>query len=220
MTKFRGISPLSPPGRFLLVAGIAFLACLLAFSGCTSPVIPSPLPATTPPPVVTTQAPPTARPTIVVTTPTQQAYLTYSNPQYAFSISYPVGWTKQENVGANAVVFTSPSTGSLSDIPATMKIAVILDNTLSLEQFKNAELAKRHALDNYNLIYDQAYKGTGFSGWKVAYTANQGVLTEWVEIYAIRGSTAYTVIFSSRQDRYANFVIQSDQMFKSFQVTG
>jgi len=220
MPQSRGSFPISPAGRCLAAAGIALLACFLVLAGCTQPVIPSPLPpSTTPPPVVTSRAP--VPPTVkTIATPTLLSYLPYSNQQYGFSISYPEGWTKQENVGTNVVVFTSPSTGSLSDIPATMKIAVDTGNTLSLEQYKNAQLAKRQNLDNYNMIYDQAYKGTGFTGWKVAYTANPGVLTEWVEVYAIQGSTAYTVAFSSREDRYASFVVEMDAMFKSFQVTG
>jgi hypothetical protein len=220
MPQSRGSFSISPAGRCLAAAGIGLLACFLVLAGCTQPVIPPPLPAsTTPPPVVTTRAP--VSPTVkTIAPPTMQSYLPYSNPQYGFSISYPAGWTKQENVGTSVVVFTSPSTGYSSDIPAIMKIAVDTGNTLSLEQYKNAQLAKRQSLDNYNMIYDQAYKGTGFSGWKVAYTANQGVLSEWVEVYAIRGSTAYTVAFSSREDRYANFVVQMDAMFKSFQITG
>jgi hypothetical protein len=110
----------------------------------------------------------------------------------------------------------------VSDIPATMRITVddLAANPMSLEQYKTAQLAKRKGLDSFNLIYDQAYKGTGFSGWKVAYTANQGTLMEWVEVYAIKGATAYTVTFSCRQDRYADFVVQMDAMFKSLQLTG
>jgi hypothetical protein len=221
MPRFHGIPPPGSANRFLFASGIALLALLLALSGCTQPMIPSPTPTpTTLPPVATTQAPVTPPATTVKTTPLGQiAYLTYSNPANGFSIDYPATWTKQENVGTSVVVFTSPSTGAISDIPATMKIAVDRDNTLSLDQYKAAQLAKRRTLQDFNLIYDQAYKGTGFSGWKVAYTANQGVLTEWVELYAIRGPTAYTVTYSSREDRYRDFVIPMDAMFKSFQVT-
>jgi hypothetical protein len=206
------------------MSGIAFLACLLALSGCTQPVIPSPLPAeTTPPRVVTTLAapvPPTA--TTIHVTQTIQSYLAYTNQKYQFSITYPLAWTKQENTGMSVVVFTSPTTGTVSDIPATMRISVddLTANPMSLEQYKNVQLAKRRELDSFNLIYDQAYKGNGFSGWKVAYTANQGTLMEWVEVYAIKGATAYTVTFSSREDRYADFVVQMDAMFKSLQLTG
>ena len=211
--------PFSSRERLRFVIGVAILLCFIAFSGCTQPLIPSPEPvSTTSAPVVTTRAPVT-RTVTTIATPTMPSYLAYSNPQYEFSISYPSGWTKQENAGTSVVVFTSPSTGSISDIPATMKIAVDTDNTLSLEQYKTAQLTKRQNLDNYNMIYDQAYKGNGFSGWKVAYTANQGFLTKWVEVYAIRGSTAYTVAYSSKEDKYAGYVVQMDAMFKSFQLT-
>jgi hypothetical protein len=145
-------------------------------------------------------------------------YLTYSNSQYGFSISYPASWTRQEKAGNSVVLFTSPSTG-MADIPATMRVSVddLSGNPMTLEQYRDAQLAKKKGV---NLIYDQAYKGTGFGGWKVAYTLNQAPLMEGVEVYVIRGPTAYTIAFSSKEDRYAGFVVQMNNMFQSFQFTG
>jgi hypothetical protein len=217
------MSPPDLPGRFLLVLGIALLACLIAFSGCTQPVIPSPVPSeTTPPPVVTTQVVVPLPATTSQGTQKGQDYLTYENSQYGFSISYPSGWRKQENTGGSVVVFTSPTTGMVSDIPATMSVTVddLRANPMSLEQYKNSKLAGRQGLPSFNMLQDMASKGSDFTGWKTVCTANPGTLTEWVEVYAIRGMTAYTVTFTSREDRYASFVIQSDAMFKSFQLTG
>ena len=121
-------------------------------------------------------------------------YLTYTNSQYGFSISYPSTWTIQENTGSSVVVFTSPSSG-MGDIPATMRVVVedLTANPMSLEQSRAAQLAKKNGIDGFNLIHDGPYKGNGFTGWKIAYTGNQGTLMEWVEVYTIKGTSAYTL---------------------------
>ncbi|MGA2933575.1 MAG: PsbP-related protein [Methanomicrobiales archaeon] len=209
--------PSISPGRL----GIAILLCFVVFSGCTQPVIPSPGPvSTTSPPIGPTNPPtppqvPTSR-----ATPTGSDYLTYSNGQYGFSISYPSSWTKQENAASSVVTFTSPS-GGMGDMPASMRITVedLTANPMSLEQYKAAQLAKKKGIDGFNLIQDGPYKGNGFTGWKVAYTGNQGSLMEWVEIYAMKGMSAYTLTYTSREDKYAGYVVQMDAMFKSFQIT-
>jgi hypothetical protein len=213
--------PSISPGRLLFVTGIAILLCSIALSGCTQPVIPSPAPvSTTPPPVVTTSAPTPPQVPTSQATPRGPDYLTYSNSRYGFSLSYPSTWTKQENAETSTVTFTSPSKG-MGDIPASMRITVedLTANPMSLEQYKAAQLGKKKGLDGFNLIYDQAYKGNGFTGWKIAYTGNQGTLMEWVEVYAMKGMSAYTITYTSKEDKYAGYIVQMDTMFKSFQIT-
>jgi len=221
MPESRGISPSGSPERLLFLAGLVLLGCLLLASGCTQPVIPTPeIARTTPVPEATTRAATPAPVTTAQVTPRASNYLTYTNAQWGFSICYPSSWTKQENAGPNVVVFTSPSTG-MGDVPAVMRITVddLSANPMSQEQYKTAQLAKKQGLELFNLIYDQAYKGNGFTGWKVAFTGNQGYLTEWVEVYAVKGTTGYIVSFSSKEDKYANFVVPMDTMFKCFQIT-
>jgi hypothetical protein len=213
----RGISPSGSKGRLLFLTGLVLLGCILLFSGCTQPVIPTPsIAQTTPVPAATTR---TATPAPVTTSQVTMKlpdYLTYTNPQWGFSLSYPSGWTKQENVGTAAVVFTSPG-----DTPATLRISVVdlSSNPMSPDQFKAAQIAKKAGLDLFNLIYDQAHKGNGFTGWKIAYTGNSGYLTEWVEVYAVKGTNGYILSFSSKEDKYAGFVVPMDNMIKSFTLT-
>ncbi|HUK92736.1 MAG TPA: hypothetical protein VLU98_01730 [Methanomicrobiales archaeon] len=211
-----------PRGRCLFLIGLAVLLCFIALAGCTQPVIPSPAPV----PITSAPAAPTGAPVPPVA-PTSQVtarepdYLTYTNSQYGFTMSYPSGWTKQENTGSSVVTFTAPSSG-VGDLPATMRVTVedLTANPMSLDQFRAAQLAKKNGLESFNLIYDQAAKGTGYSGWKVGYTYNTGTLMEGFEVYAIRGASAFTLTFISRMDRFAAYSVQSDTMFKSFQLTG
>jgi hypothetical protein len=221
MSQSRSISLSGSPERSLFVTGIAILLCLALCSGCTQPVIPSPGPAsTTSAPAATTPPSAPLAPSTVQVTQKGADFLTYTNTQYGFSLSYPSGWSKQENTASAAVVFTSPSTG-MGDVPAVMRVVVddLSANPMSLEQYKAAQLAKKKNIDNFNLIYDQAFKGVGFSGWKIAYTGNMGYLTEWVEVYAVKGNLGYTLSFSSKEDKYAGFVVQMDTMFKTFMLT-
>jgi len=104
----------------------------------------------------------------------------------------------------------------MGDIPVTMRVVVDDQNTLSLEQYKNAQLAKKQGLDRFNTILDLPYKGPGFSGWKVGYSYDAGTIMKTFEIYAIRGTNAYTVTFTSRDDRFAGVSVPMDVMFKSF----
>ena len=220
MPRFSG-TPASGPRALLPVAGLAILLCIVAFSGCTQPTIPSPGPALTTPPAAATTAPP-APPaaTTVQSTSAGTGYLTYSNTQYGFTMTYPSGWSKQEGTGGAVVTFTSPSTG-MGDVPAVMKVTVddLSSSPMSLDQYRAAQVAKKNNIDGFNLIYDQAFKGVGFSGWKIAYTGNIGYLTEWVEVYVVKGTTGYTLQFSSKEDKYAGFVVPMDNMFKSFALT-
>jgi hypothetical protein len=221
MPSYRGRFPGRTTERALLVATAGLLLCLLALSGCTQPVIPSPTPTqTTPPPVVTTKAA-TALPTTMVQVSRGVEYATYTNPQYGFSISYPVGWAKVEGTGGTVVTFTSPSTG-MGDIPATMKVLVedLSANPMSPEQYKNALFARKRGLQNFNVIDDKPEKGSGYTGWKFGYTYEAGSLIKTFDIYAIRGTTAYTVSFSSKSDKSETFSVPMDAMFKSFQFTG
>jgi hypothetical protein len=223
MPHFRASSPFIRRKGLLFIAGIAILLCLVSFSGCTQPVIPAPAPApTTQPPsapsgTIGTGVPPTA--TTGQVTQKGSDYLTYANSQYGFSLSYPSSWTKQENTGGNVVVFTAPSSG-MGDIPATMRVAVDSSNIMSLEQYKAAQVVKKQGLDRFNVVYDLPYKGTGFSGWKIGYTYDTGIIMRSFEVYTIRGTTAYTIAFTSRDDKFAGLSVQSDTMFKSFQFLG
>jgi hypothetical protein len=217
MSRYPSLSP----ARLLFVTGIAILLCAAAISGCTQPVIPMPgTVSTTPPPVVTTSAPSPPQAPTAQATPKGSTDLTYSNTQYGFTLNYPSGWTKLENAGTSVVTFTSPSTG-MGDTPAIMRVTVddLSASPMSLEQYKAAQLAKKKGIDSFNLIYDQAYKGVGFSGWKIAYTGNQGTLMEWVEVNIVKGTTGYTLNFASKEDKYANYVVHMDNLFKSFQLT-
>ena len=217
--------PLPPSAtgeRLLLGIALSILLGCILLSGCTQPVIPSP---TTPAPGTSAPVGPTGTPApapaTVRATPAGSDYLTYTNSQYGFTISYPSGWGKQENTGTSVVTFTAPSSG-MGDTPASMRITVddLTANPMSLTQYRTAQLAKKSGLESYNQIYDQAYKGPGYGGWKVGYTYNTGVLMEGFEIYTIRGTSAFTLAFTSRMDRFADYSVQSDTMFKSFQFTG
>jgi hypothetical protein len=212
--------PSVPPGRLMFVTGIAILLCFVAFSGCTQPVIPSPGPVSTTPPVVTTGAsvPPVTTGQVVTKGPD---YLTYTNSQYGFSLSYPSGWTVQENTGGSVVTFQAPSEGRDDLYRENLKVTVedLSSSPMSLEQYKSAQMTKKQALDSFNLIYDQPYRVSGFNGWKIAYTANSGMLMEWVEIFTVKGTTAYDITFSAQESSYANYVVAMDTMTKSFQLT-
>jgi len=217
-----GRSPGERPGWALFLAGAALLLCTLALAGCTQPVIPSPVPAqTTPATVAATLTQPVTVTTPAVIPTKASDYLTYTNTQYGFSMLYPAGWTVQEGRGGSVVTFSAPSSG-MGDVPATVKISVedISASPMGPEQYKNAQLAKRQTLSGYNNIYDLYYKGTGFNGWKIGYTSQAGTLMKTFEIYVIRGTTAITITYSSKEDQFAAYSQQFDTMLKSFQLTG
>jgi hypothetical protein len=213
-------TPSGTPARFILLTGIALLACLAVFSGCTEPMIPSPPPQTTPAYEVTTRAPAPPLTTGPVTTRGPD-YLAYTNSRYGFTMSYPATWTKQENTGGSVVSFTSPSEGRDDLYLENMKVVVedLSSSPLSLEQYKNAQLAKKQGLSGFNKIMDGPFKVSRFNGWKLAYTADTGMLMEWVEIYTIKGTTAYDLSFSAQESHYYNYVVAMDTMINSFQLT-
>jgi hypothetical protein len=210
------------PGWALFLAGAALLLCTLALAGCTQPVIPSPVPAqTTPAIAATTLTQPVTVTTTAMFTTKASDYLTYTNTQYGFSLLYPAGWSVQEGKGGSVVIFSSPSSG-MGDNPATVKISVedLSANPMGPEPYKNAQLAKRQTLSGYNNIYDLYYRGTGFNGWKIGYTSQAGTLLKTFEIFVIRGTTAITITYSSKEDQFAAYSQLFDTMLKSFQLTG
>lgn len=222
MSPSLGRSPGSRAGRALPLVGAALLLCTLALAGCTQPLIPSPVPSETTHAAVTTAWTPAPTPatTSPVTQRTSSDYLPYANAPHGFSLSYPVGWSMQENLGGSVVAFTAPSSG-MSDIPANFRVSIedLSANPMGLEQYKTTQLAKRQKYDQYNNIHDSVDKEKGFSGWKIGYTYNAGSLIKTFEIYIIRGTTAYTISYSSREDRFATYSQVFDNMIKSFQFT-
>ena len=60
----------------------------------------------------------------------------------------------------------------------------------------------------------------GFSGWKIGYTYQVGTLMRSFEIYVIRGTTALTFTYSSKEDQFAALSPVFNNMVKSFQLTG
>ena len=208
--------------RLQFVIGTAILLCFIAFSGCTQSLTPSPAPvSTTQAPVVTTRAPAPPVTTTRAVSTTPAAFLSYENAQYRFRMIYPSGWNVQENTGGSAVTFQSPSEGRDDLYLENMKVVVedLSSNPMSLEQYKDAQLAKKQSLASFNKVMDGPYKINGFNGWKLAYTGNTGMLMEWVEICTIKGTTAYDLVFSAQESRYANYVVAMDNMIKSFQFT-
>ena len=212
------------PGTILLLACIALLACLISLPGCTQPVIPSPYPtATTPAPVVTTGVPLPMPVTTAKGGPTTPAaYLTYESPQYGFRISYPAGWSVEENLAAGTIVFRAPAE-SRDDLYRENLAVTVKDlsaNPMSLDQYRAAQLAKAQAITGFNKIIDTPYRLSGFNGYEIAYKGDTGMLMEWVDYFTIKVATAYDMTFTAQESHYANYVVPMDYMIKSFAFTG
>jgi len=212
------------PGLILLLACIALLGCMVTLPGCTQPVIPSPYPtATTPAPVVTTGVPLPMPVTTAKGGPaTPSTYLTYTSTQYGFSISYPAGWSVEENPAAGTVVFRAPAE-SRDDLYRENLAVTVKDlsaNPMSLDQYHSAQLAKAQGITGFNKIIDTPYRLSGFNGYEIAYKGDTGMLMEWVDYFTIKVETAYDLTFTAQESHYANYVVPMDYMIKSFTFTG
>jgi hypothetical protein len=194
------------------------LALLLALSaGCVAPPASQvPVPPTTP---AATGPPATA----TATTPPAATTSTFVSPAYGYTLIYPVAWSVREENGGATVTFTTPAESSSDTFRENLRV-VVQDLTASpkdLDTFVASQLVTRKAgLANYNLILDGPIKIGTYNARKLAYTATLGSgRMQWVEIYTIRGLTAYSLSFTSEESHYRIFVEDLDKTLNSFTLT-
>ena len=199
--------------RILSVLALAIF--LVLSSGCaTSPApqeaVSTTVPATsgTPASGATTPAATTAR---------------YTSAAYGYTLSHPVSWEVRSSDGGATVTFTSPAEGPSDTIRENLKVMVqdLSASPMDLDTFVASQLAiRKQGLANFNPLMDGPFKIGTTNGRKLAYTGTLGSSRmQWVEIYTIRGLTAYTLTFSAEESHYKNFVESLDRTLKSFTFT-
>jgi hypothetical protein len=201
---------------FPRILAVLAVAIALAFcAGCsTTPAPQAAVPPTTPAVSGT--------PAAGATTPAS-GWLLYTSPAYGYSLSYPASCTAREENGGATMTFTSPAEGPSDKYRENLKVVAedLSAHPMDLDTYVATRMeAKKQGLANYNLIMDSPMRIGALNSRKVAYTGRLGSdLMEWVEIYTIRGLTAYTVTFTAEESHYKNFVEASDQALKSFAFT-
>jgi hypothetical protein len=193
------------------------LALSLALSaGCVAPPasqvpVPPTTPATTGPPATTAITPPPA---------TTSTYVSHA---YGYTLTYPVAWAVREENGGATVTFTTPAESSSDTFRDNLRVVVqdLTASPMDLDTFVTSQLAiRKQGLANYNLIYESPLKIGTYNARKMAYTATLGSgRMQWVEIYTIRGLTAYSLSFTSEESHYRIFVEDLDKTLNSFTLT-
>ena len=198
-----------------MFAVLAMFIALAFCAGCTT----TPAPQETVPPTTPSAG---GGPASHATTPAS-GWLLYTSPAYGFTLSYPASWTVREENGGATVTFISPSEGPTDTIREELKVVVedLRASPMDLDTYVATKMeAGTKGLANYNLIMDTPYRIGTLNGHKVVYTGRLGSdLMEWVEIFTIRGLTAFTVTFTAEESHYRNFVVSSDRALKSFTLT-
>jgi len=206
---------ISAPLRILIAL---FLVISLAFcAGCTAPPasqvpVPTTNPAATGPPATAT-----------ATTPPVATTAVYTSPAYGYTLTYPTSWAVREENGGTTVVFTTAAESASDNFRENLKVVVqdLSGAPMNLDAFISSQLEKKkQGLANYNPTHEENLKIGGYNARKLSYTGTLGSgLMRWVEIYTIRGLTAYTLTFTADESHYRFFVEDADKMLKSFAFT-
>ncbi|MDD1656354.1 MAG: hypothetical protein LUO87_03145 [Methanomicrobiales archaeon] len=205
----------SVPLRTLAVLALAISLALCA--GCaTSPapqeVVPTTTPATSGPAVTATATTPPAASTVV-----------YVSSSYGYTLTYPAAWSVREENGGATVIFTTPAESSSDSFRENLKVTVqdLSSSPMNLDAFITSQLeARKQGLANYNPTHEENLRIGGYNARKLSYTGTLGSgLMRWVEIYTIRGLTAYTLSFTSEESHYRFYVENLDKTLKSFTFT-
>ena len=203
------------PPRMLLALVLVISLALCA--GCvTPPATQVPVPPTTP---AATGPPATA----TATAPPAAATGVYVSSAYGFTMTYPTSWAVREENGGTTVVFTTAAESASDNFRENLKVVVqdLSSAPMNLDAFISSQLEKKkQGLANYNPTHEENLKIGGYNGRKLSYTGTLGSgLMRWVEIYTIRGLTAYTLTFTADESHYWFFVEDADKMLKSFAFT-
>ncbi|MDD1653061.1 MAG: hypothetical protein LUQ64_00805, partial [Methanomicrobiales archaeon] len=189
---------------------------LVLGTGCTT--TPSPqasVPTTTAPGTVTTAAGAVSSPEATTTV--------YVSRAYGYRITYPRSCTLREEDGGATVIITTPAESASDTFRENLRIAVqdLSASPMDLDTFVDSEMAiKKQGLASFNPILDGPVKIGTTNGRKLSYRATLGSTPmQWVEIYTIRGLTAYTLTFTAEESHYRFYVEGLDQTLKSFTLT-
>ena len=156
----------------------------------------------------------------------EAGFYTYENTQYGFKINYPDTWTKKENYLADTIVTFMLQTGEigLSVINGSLSISVTDVGSMSMEMFKEYHIENISQLysqiyTDFNISYMNSTTLAGLSAYKLIYTYMQGVFTiEQTEIWTIKDSKLYLLLYIVIEEYCANYVDIIEQMIDSFEI--
>ena len=146
-------------------------------------------------------------------------FYTYENIEKGISIDYPATWNKYENpISDVLVLFSSPSeeptkTGSLM-------ISVLTNDSMTMDWFKQAHIENLSTLiPDFNIVYEDSAILSDLPAYKIIFTFTQDLYT-WrqLEIWTIKDSTLYLLVYQVDQANHNEFTDIIDQMINSFEI--
>ncbi|MBN2367148.1 MAG: pre-peptidase C-terminal domain-containing protein [Calditrichaeota bacterium] len=148
-------------------------------------------------------------------------YLTYSNEVQGFRISYPVDWTKTENVQGATVVFISPLEGYDDTFRENLNVVVTpFYGYVDMESATNEAIEQlSNEFSNFYLIERNAMKLDGSDAMRIVYTGKYlGYDIKWLQVLTIKNNRLYVVSYAAIPGKYNTYLGKVNQMINSFKV--
>jgi serine/threonine-protein kinase len=157
--------------------------------------------------------------------PNPSATLNYLNLQWGIKLRYPAGWEKQEQSGptASMVMFLSPPEGPADQFRENLNVIV--------ERLPVPVRLEEVAANNFRMIREQMpvtdieepspTRLAGLPAYQISYAGPLplgGLAGKWLQVYAVKNSSVYTVTYTAQASRYGSFLGVMQEIIASLEI--
>jgi len=156
----------------------------------------------------------------------ESEFLPYENTEIGISITYPKNWQMIENPDEFTLVsFNAPLDSPSDQFQESLMISAEgVSESITLDEFADAtvnSIANEFTLMGFNvdILNSESITISGNNAKKITYTIkNGGVSFEQVFFITIKENIAYSIIFTSEEEKFSEYVQTLEKMINSIKI--
>jgi hypothetical protein len=159
----------------------------------------------------------------------QAEFLTYENKDFGFSILYPSGWQKEEEIPSkssniNVIASFVKRNGSLQSIYTEADLYIrtedFLGKNITLEEFAQLQKAYTSSFLAVSSFNESKTIIGSKPAWKLDYDFKGfgGTIRHGINILIINEGIGYSIVFTADKEKYERYFPIAHKMINSFQI--
>lgn len=150
--------------------------------------------------------------------PKKPAVLTYIDPNYKVSFSYPLAWEKVPGYKQTIVIFGSPLESKSDLFRENVTVTTdILPGQTTLKQYTDQHLARIRTIQpEFKLAQTATTKVAGYPAYRAVYASKYGVYqVKVLQVFTMVKNRTYVLTYTAQPDKYDKFLGQAAQIIQS-----
>jgi serine/threonine-protein kinase len=170
---------------------------------------------------------PILTPTITSPVNTPPIWQVYNDPEYKFSLKYPLDWKKEERKMGQAVTFSSPKENDLDEFQESVNVTIENlswrkdKDLITPESYaKESITSLKNSLLDFKLLEGDFYTLDKNPAYKIIFSGvRNGENLKYIMVFTIREPFAYLVTYTAKENKFTDYEKTANEMIESFTLT-